>query len=126
MPDDPERRSVLQERLRLGTGFEESERSSVIERLGGLEKRLGSFPEDTLELELSIKERDGADQRLTLECWMAGQTRLVSTSANTPLERALIEVRDDKAKSRRRAAGEAVAPAGRAPGRRRIGTCRRG
>ena len=26
---------------------------------------------------------------------MAGQQRLVSTSANTPLDRALIEVRDD-------------------------------
>lgn len=95
MPDTPEPTDVLRERLRLGTGFEESERSSVIERLRGLEKRLGSFPEDSLELELSIKERDGADQRLTLECWMAGRTRLVSTSASTPLDRALIEVRDD-------------------------------
>ena len=95
MSEDRATRSVLRDRLRLGTGFDESERSIVIERLGGLEKRLGSFPEDTLELELSIKERDGADQRLTLECWMAGRTRLVSTSASTPLERALIEVRDD-------------------------------
>ena len=95
MSEDPTTRSVLRDRLRLGTGFDESERPAVIERLGALETRLGSFPEETLELELSIKERDGADQRLTLECWMAGRTRLVSTSASTPLERALIEVRDD-------------------------------
>jgi hypothetical protein len=95
MAEDPAMRNVLRDRLRLGTGFDESERSTVIERLGGLEKRLSSFSEDTLELELSIKERDGADQRLTLECWMAGRARLVSTSASTSLERALIEVRDD-------------------------------
>ena len=95
MSDNPAPGSVLRDRLRLGTGFDESERSTVIERLGGLEKRLRSFREDTLELELSIKERDGADQRLTLECWMAGRPRLVSTSASTPLDRALIEVRDD-------------------------------
>ena len=44
MSDDPATRSVLRDRLRLGTGFDESERSSVIDRLGGLEKRLGSFP----------------------------------------------------------------------------------
>lgn len=95
MPDEPVNIGVVTSRLRLGTGFEECERAALIERLEGLGKRLGSFPEDTLDLELSVKERDGADQHLTLECWMAGQERLVSTSTRTPLTRALIEVRDD-------------------------------
>ena len=95
MSDSPSGASVLDDRLRLGTGFSESERPGIIGRLSALDRRLGSFPEDSLDLELSIKEREGADQRVTLECWMAGQSRLVSTSAKPSLQDALTEVRDD-------------------------------
>lgn len=70
MSDHPAPRGVLRDRLRLGPGFNES----VLER--------------------SIEERDGADRRLTLECWMAGR-RLVSTAASTRLDRALIQGRAD-------------------------------
>ena len=95
MSDSPSDAGVLGDRLRLGTGFSESERPGIIGRLSALDRRLGSFPEDSLDLELSIKEREGADQRVTLECWMAGQSRLVSTSATSSLQDALTEVRDD-------------------------------
>ncbi len=95
MSDSPPDAGVLGDRLRLGTGFSESERPGIIGRLSALDRRLGSFREDSLDLELSIKEREGADQRVTLECWMAGQSRLVSTSATSSLQDALTEVRDD-------------------------------
>jgi hypothetical protein len=95
MPESPSQTSVLKDRLRLGTGFSASERPDIIDRLDALERRLGSFSPDGVDLEVSIKERDGADQRVTLECWMAGQARLVSTSARPALQDALTEVRDD-------------------------------
>ena len=91
MPESPSQASVLKDRLRLGTGFSASERPDIIDRLDALERRLGSFSPDGVDLEVSIKERDGADQRVTLECWMAGQTRLVSTSARPALQDALTE-----------------------------------
>jgi hypothetical protein len=96
--DTPTKRpttTMLSRRLRLGTGFAGSEREEVLERLNSLGSRLRSFPEDTVELQLSVKDRSGADQRLTLECWIAGRSRLVSRSMARYLPVALAEVRDD-------------------------------
>lgn len=92
--DDP-METAVGDRLRLGTGFAEEERGTIVERFGALDARLRSFAADTVDLELSVKERDGADQRVTLECWLAGQPRIVATSARPALGAALIEVRDD-------------------------------
>jgi hypothetical protein len=87
--------SVLADRFRLGTGLGEDERETILERMQPLGRRLASFSPETVELELSVKEREGADQRVTLECWMAGRDRLVSTSRRPAFDDALVEVRDD-------------------------------
>lgn len=95
MADDIAPGDLLAERLRLGTGVGADEREEIIERLRPLERRLGSYRPDAVELELSVKERDRADQRVTLECWVAGEERLVSTSRRKAFDDALLEVRDD-------------------------------
>jgi len=82
-------------RLRLATGFAESERERIVEQFSTLATRLRSFDDDAIDMELSVKERDGADQRVTLELWVAGRTRLVATSSHSELDRGLREVRDD-------------------------------
>ena len=46
-------------------------------------------------MELSVKERGKASQRTVLEAWIAGQSRVVATSNEPDLARALLEVRDD-------------------------------
>lgn len=82
-------------RLRLATGFAISEREGIVAQFAPLEARLRSFERDSIDMELSVKERDGADQRVTLEVWVAGRERLVSTSSRADLRGALQEVRDD-------------------------------
>ena len=83
------------DRLRLATGFMRSEREEIVAQFAPLGARLRSFDDDAVDMELSVKERDGADQRVTLEVWIAGRERLVSTSSRADLRAALQEVRDD-------------------------------
>ena len=90
--DDP---ATVESSLRLGSGFDAEERDRIVAGWGRLTSRLGSFPQGTVELELSIKERATPSQRTVLEAWIAGQDRLVATSEHTDLDQALSEVCDD-------------------------------
>jgi hypothetical protein len=88
---------VIAQRLRLATGFLSSERDWVVRRLAPLESRLRSFSDAQVDLEISLKERNGAGQRVTLECWINQTPRLhfVSTSSARELAMAVSEVRDE-------------------------------
>jgi ribosome-associated translation inhibitor RaiA len=92
--EDP---TVIAQRLHLATGFLSSERDWIVRRLAALGTRLRSFPDAQIELEISLKERRGTGQRVTLECWISRTPRLhlVSTSTARELAAALNEVRDD-------------------------------
>ena len=81
--------------LQLATGLGPSDLDRIVAAFGRLDERLRSFASGTVTLQLSVKERDTASQRTTLEAWIAGQPRLVATSSRTDLDAALIEVRDD-------------------------------
>jgi hypothetical protein len=89
------RQQILTRQPRLGTGFAESEGRWVARRLVPLTTRLRSLPDAAVELDLSVKDRHGADPRVTLTCRITGRTRLVSTSAAHQLGTAVSEVRDD-------------------------------
>jgi len=93
-PEDP---TVIAQRLHLATGFLSSERDWIVRRLAPLGSRLRSFQDTQVELEISLKERHGSDQRVTLECWISRNPRLhlVSTSSARELAAAVGEVRDD-------------------------------
>lgn len=97
MDNTPEEQNVIADRLHLATGFLASERDWVVERLAALGSRLRSFPGTQVDLEISLKERHGAGQRVTLECWISRAPRLhlVSTSTAKELAVALNEVRND-------------------------------
>jgi len=81
--------------LRLGDGLETSERDSIVTQFARLDVRLRSFRAGTVDLFLTIKERDTPSQRTTLEAKIAGHRRIVATSNEAVLAQALNEVRDD-------------------------------
>jgi ribosome-associated translation inhibitor RaiA len=62
---------------------------------GSLDARLRSFRAGTVDLELSIKDRETRGQRTTLEAWIVGLPRVVATSDEQNLGAALSEVRDE-------------------------------
>jgi ribosome-associated translation inhibitor RaiA len=81
--------------LKLANGVGPEEFDRVVDAFGRLDDRLRSFPAGTVELALSVKERDTPSQHTTLEAWIAGQPRLVATSSRADFDAALVEVRDD-------------------------------
>lgn len=87
--------ATVESSLRLGSGFEIEERDSIVAGWAPLTSRLASFPDGTVELEVSVKERTTPSQRTVLEARIAGRHRLVATSEQTELDKALTEVRDD-------------------------------
>jgi ribosome-associated translation inhibitor RaiA len=87
--------ATVDEALRFGGGLATEERDHVLRVLGALDARLRSYRPGSVELELTIKERDTPSQRTTLEAWISGRPRLVSTSSHTDATLALAEVRDD-------------------------------
>jgi ribosome-associated translation inhibitor RaiA len=87
--------TVIEQRLHLAAGFIASERHWIVERLAALGSRLRSFPDGQVDLEISLKNRNGADQQVTLACSIrrTPSLHLVSTSSAPDLPTALNEVR---------------------------------
>lgn len=107
MPAVPDNPATVATCLRIGAGFDGSEHAHAIELLSSLDARLRTFPAESTQLELTTKDRDRPGQTTTLECWVAGRARVVGTSSQGDIDRALVEVRDhvrrqlDEAKTRR-------------------------
>ncbi len=92
VPQEPD---LIDQRLHVAAGFLESERDWVIRRLAALGPRLRSFHEGQIDLEISLKDRHGAGQRVTLECRIhrTPGMHLIATSSAPKLSVALSEVR---------------------------------
>lgn len=96
-PADEAPADVIAELLQLTPGFLPAERAWVIHRLAALGPSLRSIPGDRVELSISLVDRRGPRQRVSLECWISRTPRLhlVATSTARRLAAALDEVRDD-------------------------------
>jgi hypothetical protein len=88
--------SRYKDRLRLVPEFRSDEHDRYGDVLfGRLERRLKRWDPEQVELEMSVKDRDTNSQRVTLECWISRVPKIVGTSQNPDLDRAVLEVRDD-------------------------------
>ncbi|MFI6072108.1 HPF/RaiA family ribosome-associated protein [Actinoplanes sp. NPDC051343] len=87
--------ATVGECLRVGAGFSQGDRNWIAEQFATLDGRLASFYADTTELEVSVKDREAKGQKVTLECWIAGRQKIVTTSSEEVLHDALNDVRDD-------------------------------
>jgi ribosome-associated translation inhibitor RaiA len=87
--------ATVGECLRVGAGFSQGDLNWIAEQFATLDARLASFHADTTELEVSVKDRAAKGQKVTLECWIAGRQKVVTTSSEEDLHDALNDVRDD-------------------------------
>ncbi len=87
--------ATVGECLRVGHGFSQGDLKWIAEQFVTLDARLASFHADTTELEVSVKDREARGQKVTLECWIAGRQKIVTTSSEEDLNAALHDVRDD-------------------------------
>ena len=87
--------ATVGECLRVGAGFSQGDRNWIAEEFVTLDARLAAFHADATELEVSVKDREARGQHVTLECWIAGRNKIVTTSSEEDLRAALHDVRDD-------------------------------
>jgi ribosome-associated translation inhibitor RaiA len=92
---EPSPTELLERRLRLAHGFASGDRARVIAALGSLPKHLAHWNPERVELEVSVKDRDGPEQRVTLEARLPKWPPLVATAHHSDLDHAVAEARKD-------------------------------
>ncbi len=86
---------TLDERLRLGAGFAAADRPRILRAFSALAPHLSGWEHDQVDLEVSLKDIEGPDQKVTLQAWLAGRAHLLATSHERDLDHVLAEVRRD-------------------------------
>jgi ribosome-associated translation inhibitor RaiA len=86
---------VLTESLRLAGGLHDRERDHIVDVLAPLEKHLARWDTDELDLQLSVKDRGGPEQKVTLEAKLGGWPLLVANGTDPDLDRAVHEARKE-------------------------------
>src|ERR1700729_3597669 len=86
---------TLDDRLRLGAGFGTHDRPHVLDLLSSLPQHLAKGDPATVDLELSVKDRGGPEQKVTLEALLPGMGVVGAASAARDLDHALIGARKE-------------------------------
>jgi ribosome-associated translation inhibitor RaiA len=86
---------ILASSLRLAGGFRESELPHLLAALTPLEKHLARWDADHVDLQLSVKDRGGTEQHVTIEAKLGGWPLVVAKVADLDFDRALHEARDE-------------------------------
>src|SRR5215204_7288075 len=87
--------TLYEHHLRLGAGFAAADRPRPLRALSALAPHLSGWEHDQVDLEVSLKDIEGPDQKVTLQAWLAGRAHLLATSHERDLDHALAEVRRD-------------------------------
>ncbi len=75
--------------LNVGAGFNEQERPHIVEVLASLGPHLGRWDPDDVDVEVSVHDRGGRQQRVTLRTKLPGLPPLVAVVGEPDLTRAL-------------------------------------
>jgi ribosome-associated translation inhibitor RaiA len=84
---------VLDGAIHLSGGFGEADRPRVLDALSALGAHLSRWDPDGMRLEVSVKDRDGKEQTVTLRAELPGYPTLVAKGANRHLGSALAAAR---------------------------------
>ena len=93
-PDD----ATVEKCLHLGHGFHEDERVRVVESIAKIDRHLVGRPADSVRIDLQVKERDTAQQKVTMEAHIAGLPPVVGTAEDADVWSAVGHTRDEVAR----------------------------
>jgi len=79
--------------IRVGAGFVAKERPLVLDSLSTLGPHLGRWDPRDVDIDVSLQDRGGAEQRITLRTRLPGLPPLVAVAENPDLARALGEAK---------------------------------
>ncbi len=91
---DEQRNAFDEHVLHVGAGFKENERPHVLETLSTLGQHLlGRWDPRDMDVEVSLQDRGGKEQRVTLRTSLPGRPPLVAVAENSDITRALCEAK---------------------------------
>ena len=95
MTSDNEQQDTFGEHvLHVGAGFKEKERQHVLETLSTLGPHLlGRWDPRDIDVEISLQDRDGKEQRVTLRTSLPGHPPLIAVAENPDITRAICEAK---------------------------------
>jgi hypothetical protein len=79
--------------IHVGAGFTEREHPHVLETLSALGPHLGRWNPDDVDVEVSLHDRDGKEQSVTLRTTLPGFPPMVANAADQDVTRALSEAK---------------------------------
>lgn len=79
--------------IRVGAGFVAKERSFVLDSLSALGPHVGKWDPRDVEIDVSLQDRGGSEQRVTVRARLPGLPMLVATADNPDMARALSEAK---------------------------------
>jgi hypothetical protein len=79
--------------IKVGVGFVANERSHLVEILSTLGPHLGKWDPSNIDLEVSLHDRGGKEQRVTLRTILPGRSPLIAIAENPDIDCALSEVK---------------------------------
>jgi ribosome-associated translation inhibitor RaiA len=92
--DDKQRDAFGENVLHVGAGFKEKERPHVLEKLSTLAPHLlGGWDPRDMDVEVSLQDRGGKEQRVTLRTSLPGRAPLVAVAENPDITRAICEAK---------------------------------
>jgi hypothetical protein len=92
--EDGERDIFGENVLHIGAGFQEKERPHVLETLSTLGPHLlGRWDPRDVDVEVSLQDRGGKEQRVTLRTSLPGRAPLVAVAGNPDVTHALTEAK---------------------------------
>lgn len=91
---DNEQRDVFGEHvLHVGAGFKDKERTHVLETLSTIGPHLGRWDPQDVDVEVTLQDRGGKEQRVTLRTSLPGRAPLVAVAVNPDITRALCDAK---------------------------------
>ena len=92
--DDEQRDAFGEDVLHVGAGFKENERPHVLETLSTLGPHLlGRWDPRDIDVEVSLQDRGGKEQRVTLRTSLPGREPLVAVAENPDITRAICDAK---------------------------------
>jgi len=79
--------------IHVGVGFVAKERLHVIQTLSPLEAHLGRWDSNDVDIEVTLQDRGGKEQRITLRTTLPGRQVLIAVADNPDITRAICDAK---------------------------------
>jgi ribosome-associated translation inhibitor RaiA len=91
--DDQQRKGFRERSIHVGSGFVARERAHVVEVLSALGPHLGKWDPSDVVVDVSLQDRDGKEQRVTVRTTLPGHQPLIAVAENPDIDHALSEAK---------------------------------